>query len=222
MTTLLSFLFSSVLLANNLEITTTITEVETPQEILEQLEKQDRMLSSQPQRTLDFQDGWDNIDLGSIVNLGKEIWKVIEDNQPVLNVKHLYANALPNHIQASRELQGFSKIRAKSFKYEAHNLFGVQVFNVTYTLVYRHGGNLSGKGAYLTNVGIIPSDVSVNWGYTLNMDVINVHVENIGSSENPVAGMSLEIAIDVATVIKKSKFTKVFELAGDSESFNAY
>lgn len=157
-----------------------------------------------------------NVILDKVINLGKKVWKVVADNQPVLNLKFDFANALPQGVTAASDLSGFSELQYKSFVYSGTNGFGVEVFKVQYTVVYQHGGAFAGKGAYIAAASVVPQDVSVLWGYDLGMDVQNVSVSNIGSSESPVAGMTLMAHIKVSTVIKKTEINEIFAIRGDN------
>jgi hypothetical protein len=62
----------------------------------------------------------------------------------------------------------------------------------------------------------VPQDVSVLWGYDLGMDVQNVAVSNIGTSESPVAGLTLMAHIKVSTVLKKTEVNEIFAIRGDN------
>ena len=84
-------------------------EVETPAWIVEALQNQEKVdeLDAPPSST-------DNaVRLGAIVNLGRKIWQVVEDNQPILNVERIYANALPKGITNSSELEEFSSLQSE-------------------------------------------------------------------------------------------------------------
>ncbi len=151
-----------------------------------------------------------------ILNMGKKMWAVIEAGKPVMNVKFDFANALPKGIKVASDLNGFSELQFKSYEYSATNFYGIEVFRVQYTVVYQYGGSFSGKGAYIASASVVPQDVSVLWGYSLNMKVDNVSVTNIGSSESPVAGMNLLAHVKVSTVLKATEINEIFTIRGDN------
>lgn len=156
------------------------------------------------------------VEADKILNLGSRIWKVIEKNQPVLSVKHLYANGLPKGVQSSEDLDGFSDVNATAFRVWGRNLFGVKVYDVEYVAVHRHGGSYRGVGKYIENAAVIPTHIHVLFGYTLNYSVSSVNVVNIGTRENPVASLLLEAEIYVSTVLQKTVVREVFSFRGDS------
>jgi len=155
-----------------------------------------------------------NIDM--IVNLAKKTWAVIKANQPVANVQFNFANALPKGLTDSSALTGFSDINSKSFRIWGTNGFGITVYDVTMTAVHQHGGQYDGKGQYLESVAIVPSNVSVLWGYTVNYSVDNIATTNGGTSENPIAKMTVQAKFKVETVMQKNETNTVFQFRGDS------
>ena len=155
-----------------------------------------------------------NIDM--IVNLAKKTWDIIKANQPVANVQFNFANALPKGLTDSSALTGFSDINSKSLRIWGTNGFGLTVYDVTMTAVHQYGGQYDGKGRYLETVAIVPSNVSVLWGYTVNYSVDNITTTNGGTSENPIAQMTLQAKFKVETVMQKNETNTVFQFRGDS------
>jgi hypothetical protein len=205
-------------------INVTIQEVETPEDVKGSiLAGMARAKSQTDEMNVKGEDGGlgDDLDaanviLDKVINLGKKVWKVIADNQPVLNLKFDFANALPKGVTSASDLAGFSDLQFKSFVYSGVNGFGAEVFKVQYTVVYQFGGAFSGKGSYIAAASVVPQDVSVLWGYDLGMDVQNVAVSNIGTSESPVAGLTLMAHIKVSTVLKKTEVNEIFAIRGDN------
>lgn len=156
------------------------------------------------------------VEIEQIINIGKKIWKIIEANQPVLNVKYQYANALPKGIKTSEDLEGFSNLNTRGFHVWGTNLYGVRVYDLEYVAVHRHGGSYQGAGRYVENATVLPQHVEVAWGYTMNYGVTNVSTVNVGTKENPIASLLLETELSVSTVLKKSQSRQVFEFRGDS------
>lgn len=204
------------------DLNVTVQEVETPADVKAsieasmltgaQMQNQLKMREDSPVDDLNALD----VALDQIINMGKKVWSVIASNQPVLNIKFDFANALPKGVRSANDLAGFSDLKYKSFVYAGRNGFGIEVFKVQYTVVYQFGGSFEGKGSYIATASVVPQDVSVVWGYDLGMDVQNVSVNNLGTSESPVAGINLMANIKVSTVMKKSEINEVFAIRGDT------
>src|SRR4051812_21707689 len=47
------------------------------------------------------------LDLDTVVRVGKAVWQVIKDNQPVLNVANVRSSALPKGVTSWVQLQGW-------------------------------------------------------------------------------------------------------------------
>ncbi|NQW46044.1 MAG: hypothetical protein HQ462_11660, partial [Deltaproteobacteria bacterium] len=90
-----------------------------------------------------------------------------------------------------------------------------------YSLVHRFGGTYDGRGKYLENVTVIPTNVEVLWGYTLSYDVEKVSVVNSGTRENPIASILLGTNFKVSTVIKSSESHSLYEFRGDRSEVKA-
>ncbi len=156
-------------------------------------------------------------DINEIINLGEKIWKIIEKNKPVVNVKYAYANAVPKGIKGPEELEGFSPLQFKSFRKFGKNGFGSTVFDVTYTLAHRFNGQYQGRGRFLDAVTVLPHKVEVLWGYTLNFNVARVSTANVGSEKEPVASVAMEMDFQISTILKASQYRNLYEFRGDSK-----
>jgi hypothetical protein len=195
----------------DLDVSFNVEEIATPTEALEQIERMRREESSR-----DIGQGI--VIIEKIINLGQKIWKIIEDNQAVSEVQHKYANALPAGVRGPEELDGFSPMQHRSYRMYGKNWYGMTVYDVTYTLVHRYGGSYQGRGKYLDGVTVLPNHVSTLWGYTLSMGVDNVSTVNVGTRENPVGSIMMQMTFKVGTVIKKSEYRGLYEFRGDSRT----
>ena len=159
----------------------------------------------------------DSVSIDAIENLGRKAWDIIKANQPVADISFSFANALPRGITSADELDGFSDIQHRSVRMWGTNLYGITVYDVTLTTVHQYGGSYEGKGQYLATVSVIPSSVSVLWGYTVNYSVDNVTTTNGGSKADPIAMIALNAKFKVETVMKKTETNTVYQFRGDSK-----
>ena len=88
--------------------------------------------------------------IDQIVNLVDKVFGIIAKNQPVVNINVNYANAVPYGLSHWTQLQGWKTPAVKRYQVTYKNGFGAQVVNVVYQLHYTYGGNLNGKGKFLT------------------------------------------------------------------------
>jgi hypothetical protein len=84
-------------------------------------------------------------------------------------------------------MEQWSSPATRSYNVIYKNLLGITVLDLTYTVIffffclkffilffffkvtYTYGGRLNGKGRYLDNISIIPTHVSVAWGFTCSL-----------------------------------------------------
>ena len=189
-------------------------KVETPSDAFATIDR----LNSMPEITPFDGEDTDTADviIEKFVNLGKKVWAVIQANQPVANARFSFANALPQGVTSSSDLENFSGIQSSSVRLWGTNLAGMTVYDVTLTAVHQYGGSYDGKGKYLETVSIIPSNLSVLWGYSVDYAVDGIATTNAGTKANPVAQMTLNAKFKVSSVLQKSERNTVYEFRGDS------
>ncbi|OGR43619.1 MAG: hypothetical protein A2X35_09425 [Elusimicrobia bacterium GWA2_61_42] len=155
--------------------------------------------------------------IDNIVNLIEKIWNIIEKNQPVVNITTNYANAVPFGTSHWSQLQGWNKPTTKKYSFSMKNGFGSEVVKVVYQVHYTYGGNFQGKGKFLTGVTVEPLNVVTAWGYkvTLVSEVPDSTIANVGTHEDPVASMQLQLRWTVHTAIKDITSKAIYYVQGD-------
>jgi hypothetical protein len=86
-----------------------------------------------------------------------------------------------------------------------------------YKVTFTYNGAYQGKGKFLTAVSVVPTKVTVGWGYNFYMSasVPDSTITNVGTDKNPIAAMQLKLAWKTATVIKEVDGTSVYYVQGD-------
>jgi len=153
--------------------------------------------------------------INAIINAGEKLWNVVENNQAVTNSAGLFASAVPKGSEGM-ELEGFSDLQKQSFRAYGKNPFGATVYDVEYTLLHRYSGNVGGKGHFLDQVTVIPTYVKALWGYRVDLAVTASPPTNVGTADDPVGDLLLDLSIKVATLVKSADTHRVFEFRGDS------
>jgi len=160
-------------------------------------------------------------DLGDVkkwVTLGQKVWDLVRNNQPVVNVKTQTVSVLPLSKPNWTEMETWRGPVAKSYTVAAKNLYGMTVISHTYTVAFHHGGSLGGRGKFLANATIIPTNINVSWGFTLNSKVNVGQPLNTGTMADPVPGLDLGLEWSMSSVLKKSQGTDQFYVRGDGTS----
>ena len=157
----------------------------------------------------------DTID--KIVNLMDKIFNIIDKNKPVLNTNINYANAVPYGTSHWTQLQGWSAPGTKRYAFSMKNLYGVEVVKVIYQVHWTHSGNFAGKGKFLTGVTVEPISITAGWGYTIDLtaEVPDSTIANVGTSEDPIASMQVQLNWKVSTITKVINEKAIYYIQGD-------
>jgi hypothetical protein len=155
-----------------------------------------------------------DIDINMVINLAQKAWAFIEANKAVANVKTQTANALPSGLKCWNQLTNWHAPRSEVYQVSYKNLFGIEVVNLQFAVVYSWGGKYRGLGSYLTNATVQYRNLDVTWGWTVNADVAVPMVTNMGTEASPVAGLQLDLHWKVEA-LSHSESTASFFVSGD-------
>jgi hypothetical protein len=167
------------------------------------------------QRTVKRQDLTSTIDWDMVVNWGEKIWTVIEKNAPKVTTEYQTANAVPSGLKAWEDLECWRMPQAKNYRVTYKNVYGAKVVDFAYQVHFTHGGQLDGKGLYLSQVTIVPTNLSVSWGYTFDAKVKINNVTNAGTRSSPVAAIQMSLNWSVKTVFKYIEGLESYYVRGD-------
>ncbi len=149
-----------------------------------------------------------------IINIGKKIWTVVEAGKPNAQFKSDVATALPAGVLQWQSLQGWRTPVSKKWGISFENIYGVEVVKLVYRVIYLPGGSVDGVGSYIGYASVQPVEVNVAWGYTFNVQASVPSVYNMGTKNNPVAGMTLQVKWTVDTVLKHVEQSQAFAIDG--------
>jgi hypothetical protein len=147
-----------------------------------------------------------DVNLVDIVNIGKTIWKIVENGQSKVNLNLVEANALPAGAVCWNQLEQWNKIpKSKLVHVWYENYLGLKVIDFTYRVTYSYGGKVEGKGLYLANISVKPANLNVLWGgFNFDVTVSAGTPLNIGTMTNPIAGIQLDVEWRASSPLVKS------------------
>ena len=155
------------------------------------------------------------IDISDIVNIGKQIWNIIEANQPVANVTMNSASAVPEGITNWQDLAGWEAPQTKTYETTCTNGFGMTVVDFQYRISFIPGGTYNGRGKYLANVTVEPQNVTVAWGFKFNAQATVPSITNAGTVRSPIAAANVVVQWSVDTVAQHQSQSAEYYLRGD-------
>jgi len=156
----------------------------------------------------------DPTNVQSWVTLGTKAWDVIIANKPVANVSSNRVSVMPMSQADWAKMDGWRGPFAKNYQITATNYFGNVVVLHEYTISFSYGGQLQGQGQYIANATMIPTKVTVGWGYTLGSKVEVADVINVGTTTNPVPAVNMQLDWSIDTVLKHSQGAETYLLKG--------
>jgi hypothetical protein len=156
-------------------------------------------------------------DLSAIINIGQQLWNIVSANQPTATTSQNVATAVPDGIKSWTQLAGWQNPQIHNYKVSLKNGYGANVVTFGYQLQFNSGGNLDGRGQFLANGTIRATQVDVLWGYHFSADAAVGDVVNVGSSQDPIAGVNLTVTWKVGTVLKQENGSRTFFVRGDGQ-----
>jgi hypothetical protein len=151
------------------------------------------------------------------IAVGKLAWDIVSSNKPNAEVEQHFFSVVPRGAAKDPlSLENFSDLQVSKFTSVNKGAFGMHTWSVDWNLVHQWGGTYKGQGQFLTGVGIVPEEVWVNFGNTLNMKANVISVTNAGTAEDPVAKALIKISNSVSWIGGFKETSQVFEIRGDS------
>lgn len=157
--------------------------------------------------------------MDTIVNMGAKLWNLIEKGRAVVNYQQYVATALPQGVQDWTQMQGWKAA------FQTQEILLQDKMSITgkrnavvfrYRLVFTCNGNIAGRGKYIGYATIEPAMIDVAWGgYKFDVQVAAPTVFNMGTTENPVAGMKLQVKYVTKNLVKEMTITDSFIVAGN-------
>lgn len=155
--------------------------------------------------------------LDKIINMGKKIWEIVLAGRPVLNIQSDVATALPQGSRCWLDLQTWQMPQSKIYSATFKNGFGMDVVKLNYRVLWLPGGSVDGVGQYIGYAAIVPTDVNVAWGFTLNAKASVPTVFNMGTRAAPLAGMQLSMIYRIDTAIQVKEQSQAYFVSGAGE-----
>ena len=154
------------------------------------------------------------IGIEDLVRFGKEAWKFIVENRPVVNATSETVSIVPKGVTDWTQLTGWAQPEARTFKVTYKNLLGWEVMNFSYRIVYTPGGKYNDKGSYLTQVTVEPHQISAYWGFSVEAKASVPSIVNLGTVDDPVAGAQILVEWTAKSLTSHFENTRAFFVTG--------
>jgi len=152
-----------------------------------------------------------------IINIGTKIWNVLEKGKPASNYLQKRATAVPQNITSWQQLEGWSNPKSKYYEISYKNVYGIEVAKLVYKIIYLTGGQYKGSGRYIGYVSVEPQEFKTAYLYSFNVQAAVESVYNKGTSQNPIAGMIINIQWTISTMLKKETQSYSYHIDGTGQ-----
>lgn len=199
-----------VLAANHSKIGTQVVTIET-RDVTDQYPELDFEVSAQIENWTKagaYLTAADVI-VDKVINIGTKVWNVLEKGRAAYNFKNQQANALPEGALRWNQLQRWKSPVSKVYSVVGKNIFGVEIARFDYRVILLAGGDVEGIGRYIGYATVHPADVNVPFLGELDATVKVESVYNLGTKNNPVAGMVMNITLKSTSKIPFAPYLEV-------------
>ena len=151
------------------------------------------------------------------ITIGERIWQLVANSKPSATVTTQRISVLPNEQRDWAQIESWKGPATRTYEIAAKNGWGSKVVMHRYTIAWNYGGRYNGKGAYIGNLTMIPTAVSVSFGYSLNARVVVGDAVNMASAQEPVPALPIQVESTITNILKHSQGTEAFYVSGNGE-----
>jgi hypothetical protein len=150
-----------------------------------------------------------DVAVDKIISIGSKIYRVIEKGQAVINANFAAGNALPRGARHWTQLEFWKRSQVRHFVIDMKSLAGIQQVYARFRVTSLYGGSVGGIGQYIGYAQVEAEDVYAMWGFQLDARAQVVQVYNMGSAANPVAGVTMNLNVQIQNVLKQKQTSSI-------------
>lgn len=158
-----------------------------------------------------------NLDWSQMVMIGEKIIEIVKAGAPVVNIKRDAVSVVPAGVQSWEQLSGWQAPVTKVYEVGAVNGWGMNVVKMRLKVSAMYGGGVDGRGQYVANVIIVPTELVVQWGFNVDLWSENRAPVNMGTLANPTAGLGFDIRYKVTSLLTQINGTQDYFITGKGE-----
>ena len=152
-----------------------------------------------------------------LVALGEEVYTFVQRGRPNVTTEYAPVSVLPREngrAVDAMDLAGWRAPISRTVTMTYKNLYGMTMASLEYKLVFSYGGNYNGRGAYITNAQIIPSQVYAFYGVDFSATMRLSGIVNQGTRENPTAAAMLHMQYRASTFMNVRESSDTYQITG--------
>lgn len=178
----------------------------------EELQQQQQDLGVTPSDLSDV-----GVVLDQMIVIGRKVVEILKAGQSVVDIKRDATAVVPFGVKEWGQLAGWKVPVTKVLQVQVKNFYGMTMIDMRLKVSAMYGGNFKGKGNFLSNVILVPSTVVTQWGFNLDLWTESRAPVNMGSNQDPIAGLGMDIRYKVKTLITEINGTADYFVTGKGE-----
>lgn len=157
--------------------------------------------------------------IGAYITVGRLVYDLVKNNRPVTDVKlDQSVSVMPVDPKNWNQMAGWKGPFYKTYRIDYKNMGGLNTsISMTYQISYFARGSFKGKGQYLADVKVKPTNVYVVWGHNFSAAVETSEVVNMGTEENPIPAIHLQVKYKTSTILQSDSNDIGFVIRGDGQ-----
>jgi len=157
------------------------------------------------------------VKIDRIVALGEKVWNFLVTNKPSADYEVFKTSVVPEGITSWMQLMKWSKPVSKVYRVEFTNAFGASAGGFDYRITYFHSGSYKGKGKFIGQISVVPTNIKLGTDRSLKMRVELASVINFGDEVDPIAGAQVIITWSSPTTTKYQMQSAEYLIYGTGE-----
>lgn len=158
-----------------------------------------------------------------LIAIGQKIIPTIEKGKAVVTNTSMAAVSVLPRLETIdpvvHDMGNWSIPVTKHYKISYKNGLGSEVVSFVYSVTYQHSGTYGGKGKYLTGIRASARNINIAWGFDLDASSQLVQISNVGTTEDVIAGATIEIQYTVKNWTRTITTIESFFVSGDNKLY---
>lgn len=159
--------------------------------------------------------------IDKLVAIGEKIIPTIKQGKAIVTNNPMASVSVLPRINAKdpvvHDMSGWTTPYSKHYKVAYTNGLGMEVVSFVYSISYQFNGSWNGKGKYLTGIRASARKIEIVWGFDLNASSKLLQISNIGTTQNVIAGATVEMSYTVSNWLQTITTNKSFFIAGNGK-----
>lgn len=151
---------------------------------------------------------------GTVVAVGKAVWEVMKDNQPVTDASSDYASVIPRDATLEQVTGWNPDPHHITVLYHSADLLELNTTDLYLTVSWYFNGQYAGAGQYIDAATVLVSGETA-WGNHVNISATIRDPINLGTSDAPIAALPIRIRLSESNTVQSLSYAYEAQVRGN-------